>query len=384
MARKKAHTPEEIVAKLRQAEVLIGQGRTVADAVRAIGVTEPTYYRWRTEFGGLKLDQVKRLKELERENARLRKAVSDLTLEKVILKEAASGKLVSPARRRACVEHVVRELGVSERRACAVLGQHRSTQRKAPRGADDEAALTADIVELAKRYGRYGYRRITALLRDAGWSVNRKRVERIWRREGLKVPQRQPKRGRLWLADGSCVRLRPERANHVWAYDFVEDRTREGRKFRMLCVVDEYTREALAIRVARKLTSADVIDTMADLFVARGTPAHIRSDQGPEFVAEAVKGWIEGVGARTAYIEKASPWENGYVESFNGKLRDELLNGEVFNTLREAQVLIEGWRRHYNQVRPHSSLRYRPPTPETVPAARSQISSGTGAAATAH
>jgi transposase InsO family protein len=134
------------------------------------------------------------------------------------------------------------------------LGQHRSTQRKAPRGSDDEAALTADIIELAKRYGRYGYRRITALLRDAGWVVNRKRVERVWRREGLKVPQRQPKRGRLWLADGSCVRLRPERPNHVWAYDFVEDRTREGRKFRMLCVVDEFTREALAIRVARKLT----------------------------------------------------------------------------------------------------------------------------------
>jgi transposase InsO family protein len=159
----------------------------------------------------------------------------------------------------------VRELGVSERKACAVLGQHRSTQRKAPRGSDDEAALTADIVELAKRYGRYGYRRITALLRDAGWLVNRKRVERIWRCEGLKVPQRQPKRGRLWLADGSCVRLRPERANHVWAYDFVEDRTREGRKFRMLCVVDEFTREALAIRVARRLTSSDVINTLADL-----------------------------------------------------------------------------------------------------------------------
>ncbi|PWS34300.1 IS3 family transposase [Falsiroseomonas bella] len=384
MARKKAHTPEEIVAKLRQAEVLMGQGKTVADAVRAIGVTEPTYYRWRTEFGGLKLDQVKRLKELERENARLRKAVSDLTLEKVILKEAASGKLVSPARRRACVEHVVRELGVSERRACAVLGHHRSTQRKAARAPDDEAALTADIVELAKRYGRYGYRRITALLRDAGWAVNRKRVERIWRREGLKVPPRQPKRGRLWLGDGSCVRLRPEHANHVWAYDFVEDRTREGRKFRMLCVVDEFTREALAIRVARKLSSADVIDVLADLFIARGAPTHIRSDQGPEFVADAVKGWIEGVGARTAYIEKASPWENGYVESFNGKLRDELLNGEVFNTLREAQVLIEGWRRHYNRVRPHSALGYRPPAPETVPLPGSQIGSRAGAAVMAH
>lgn len=292
--------------------------------------------------------------------------------------------MVSPARRRVCVEHVVRELGVSERKACRVLGQHRSTQRKAPRGADDEARLTADIIELAKRYGRYGYRRITALLRDAGWTVNRKRVERIWRREGLKVPQRQPKRGRLWLADGSCIRLRPERANHVWAYDFVEDRTREGRKFRMLCVVDEFTREALAIRVARRLTSSEVIDVLADLFLAHGTPAHIRSDQGPEFIAEAVKAWIAGVGARTAYIEKASPWENGYVESFNGKLRDELLNGEVFNTLREAQVLIEDWRRHYNRVRPHSSLGYRPPAPETVPLARSLISSGAGAAAMAH
>jgi len=278
----------------------------------------------------------------------------------------------------------VREIGISERRACAVLGQHRSTQRKVPRGADDEARLTADIIELAKRYGRYEYRRITASLRRAGWPVNRKRVERIWRLERLKVPQRQPKRGRLWLADGSCLRLRPERANHVWAYDFVEDRTRDGRKFRMLCVVDEFTREALAIRVGRRLTSSDVIDVLADLFLAHGTPAHIRSDQGPEFIAEAVKAWIAGVGARTAYIEKASPWENGYVESFNGKLRDELLNGEVFNTLREAQVLSEAWRRHYNRVRPHSALGYRPPAPETVPLAKSLISSGAGAAAMAH
>lgn len=274
---------------------------------------------------------------------------------------------MSPARRRRCVEHAVATLGISERFACRVLGQHRSTQQKRPRGAGDEAALTADIIELARRYGRYGYRRITALLRDAGWAVNHKRVERIWRREGLKVPQRQPKRGRLWLADGSCVRLRPERANHVWAYDFVEDRTGDGRKFRMLCVVDEFTREALAIRVARKLSSADVVDVLADLFIARGIPAHIRSDQGPEFVADAVKGWIGGVGATTAYIEKGSPWENGYVESFNARLRDELLNGELFHTVAEARVLIERWRRHYNVERPHSSLGYRPPTPEVRP-----------------
>ena len=206
------------------------------------------------------------------------------------------------------------QLGVSQRTACPALGQHRSTQRKIARTADDEGALTADIVELARRYGRYGYRPITALLRHAGWSANRKRVERIWRREGLKVPANQPKHDRLWLADGSCIRLWPERSNQVWAYDFVADRTRDARKFRMLCVIDEFTREALAIRVARRLDSNHVIEVLADLCLVRGVPEHIRSDQGPEFIATAVKDWIAAVGAKTAYIEKSSPWENGYVE----------------------------------------------------------------------
>ena len=261
---------------------------------------------------------------------------------------------------------MVAKLGVSERTACRVLGQHRSTQRNVARTADDEAALTADVVELARCYGRYGYRRIAALLRQAGWQVNRKRVERIWRREGLKVPARQPKRDRLWLADGSCIRLRPERPNQVWAYDFVEDRTRDARKYRMLCVVDEFTREALAIKVARRLDSNHVIEVLADLCRVRGVPEHIRSDQGPEFITTAVKGWIAAVGAKTAYIEKSSPWENGYVESFNGKLRDELLNVEIFSSLREAQILIESWRRHYNTIRPHSALGYRPPAPDVT------------------
>jgi transposase InsO family protein len=264
------------------------------------------------------------------------------------------------------VSHVTAELGVPERTACRVLGQHRSTQRKARRTADDEVALTQAVVDLAQQYGRYGYRRITALLHVEGWACNHKRVERIWRAEGLKVPARQPKRGRLWLNDGSCVRLRSERPNHVWAYDFVEDRTRDGRRFRMLNVVDEFTRECLCIRVGRKLKAADVIDVLADLFITRGTPGYIRSDNGPEFAAVAVRGWITGVRASTAYIEPGSPWENGYVESFNGKLRDELLNTEVFNSLAEAKVLIEQWRRHYNTVRPHSSLGYRPPAPEVV------------------
>ena len=175
-----------------------------------------------------------------------------------------------------------------------------------------------------------------------------KRVERIWRREGLKVPARQPKRRRLWPDDGSCVRLRPERPNHVWAYGFVEDRTRDGRKFRMLNVVDEFTCEALCIRVARKLGAADAVDVLANLFIARGTPAHVRSDNGPEFVAKAVRGWIAGVGAKAAFIEPGGPWENGFVESFNDKLRDEMLDAKAFNTLAMAKVLIEQRRRHYN------------------------------------
>jgi putative transposase len=187
------------------------------------------------------------------------------------------------------VELVQASLGVSERRACQALGQHRSTQRKASHQPDDEVALTADIIELAKTYGRYGYRRITALLHGAGWAVNAKRVQRIWRREGLKVPQKQPKRGRLWLNDGSCLRLRANQPGHVWSYDFVEARTHNGRKFRMLCLIDEYTREALAIRVKRRLNSMDVLETLADAMAGRGTPDYIRSDNGPEFVARALR-----------------------------------------------------------------------------------------------
>jgi transposase InsO family protein len=247
-------------------------------------------------------------------------------------------------------------LSISERRACAALGQYRSTQRKLPRGREDEDRLMADLIELTRQYGRYGYRKIAALLRDAGWQVNDKRVERLWRREGLKVPRKQPKRGRLWLTDGSCIRLRAEYPNHVWSYDFVEDRSHEGRKLRLLNIIDEFTHECLAIRVARKLKSIDVIDALSDLFIMRGVPQHIRSDNGPEFIAKAVQDWIAAAGAKTAYIAPGSPWENGFIESFNARLRDELLDGEIFYTLREAQIVIESWRHHYNTKRPHASL----------------------------
>jgi putative transposase len=245
-----------------------------------------------------------------------------------------------------------------------VLEQARNTQRRSHVVSSEESRLVDDITALATRYGRYGYRRITALLNERGWQVNHKRIERIWRQEGLKVPKKQPKRGRLWLNDGSCIRLRPEYKDHVWSYDFVTARTADGKAFRMLTIIDEYTRECLAILVERSLTSEDVIDQLFNLFILRGIPEHIRSDNGPEFTAKTIRKWLERLGVKTLFIEPGSPWENGYIESFNGKLRDELLNGEIFTTLFEAKVLIADWRKEYNQVRPHSAKGYKPPAPE--------------------
>jgi len=264
------------------------------------------------------------------------------------------------------VDHVRRVLGISERRACRVLGQPRATQRYDGITPNDEPLLVNRIIDLASEYGRYGYRRVTGLLRNEGWRVNHKRVERLWRREGLKVPKKQPKRGRLWFNDGSCVRHRPEYPNHVWSYDFVQDRTADGRPFRVLAIIDEYTRECLSLDVARSLRSGDVLDRLESLFVQRGTPEYIRSDNGPEFTAKAVRSWLAQLEVQPLFIEPGSPWENGYVESFNGKLRDELLNREIFYTLWEAKVLIERWRMHYNQLRPHSALNYQPPAPQAV------------------
>ena len=219
-------------------------------------------------------------------------------------------------------------------------------------------------MELASQYGRYGYRRITALLKRDGWQVGKDRVERIWRREGLKVPQKQKPRGRLWLNDGSCVRLRPERPNHVWSYDFVSAKTHDGRTVRMLNLIDEHTRESLLVRAERRWSSARVIEALADVMVWKGVPEHIRSDNGPEFVARGLRKWLTDTGTKTLYIEPGSPWENGYCESFNSKLRDEFLNGEIFYSMKEIRVLAERWRVHYNTIRPHSSLGYRPPAPE--------------------
>ncbi|MFC3216009.1 IS3 family transposase [Novosphingobium panipatense] len=358
-------TPEQIIAKLREADVLVGRGSTAIEACRQIGISEQTLYRWRKEYGGLKVDQARRMKDLERENARLKRLVADLALDKAILQEASklTFKPLPPPRSDRAGPSCVAGIGTTDLPRTRPASLDAATS---PKDDADERRLTADIIVLAKDYGRYGYRRIHALLGHAGWQVSLSVVERIWRREGLKVPKKQPKRRRLWLGDGSCIRLRPFHRGHVWSYDFVEDQTHNGRKFRMLNIIDEYSRECLAMVPLRRFRSNDVIDVLADLFIEHGPPEYIRSDNGPEFVAHAVREWLGRLGVTTLYIEPGSPWENGYIESFNARLRDELLNGEIFYSLEEVRCVTGWWREHYNRVRPHSSLGYRPPAPETI------------------
>jgi transposase InsO family protein len=250
---------------------------------------------------------------------------------------------------------------VSERRACLVLEQPRSTQRYAPREDEEEQRLVARIHELVREHPRYGYRFITALLKQEGWQVNRKRVYRIWQQEGFRVPRKQRKKRRLGSSAGGCVRRRAEYKNHVWAWDFVFDRTENGRSIKWLSLIDEYTRECVALEVDRTMTSDDVLDVLRDLFVIRGVPKHIRSDNGPEFIAQAIRMFLKGADVETLYIEPGSPWQNGCVESFNSRLRSELLDAEVFENVTAAQALAAAWRQEYNHRRPHSSLGYRTP-----------------------
>ena len=264
------------------------------------------------------------------------------------------------------MEHAVTVLRVSERRACRAISLLRSSYRYVPQPDSDRERLRERIVALAREYGRYGYRTVTDLLRREGWDVGNDRVYTIWRHEGLKVPTKQPKRARLWRADGSCLRLRPAYRHHVWSYDFVADRTHDGRPFRILNILDKYTRECLASVVARRIRSQDVLLSLADLFLSRGIPTHIRSDHGPECIARTLRPWLTALQVAPLSSEPGSPWENGYCESCNGTMRDQLLNGERFYTLKEAQIIIERWRIHDNTVRPHSSLGGQPPTPETI------------------
>jgi len=246
-----------------------------------------------------------------------------------------------------------------------VLGQARNSQRYAAKPATDEELRLA-LVRLAKQYGRYGYRKIAALLRVEGFAVNHKKVERLWREEGLQLPTRHKKRKRLYDNASSCIRLRALYPNHIWSYDFVADKLQSGRPYRMLTLIDEYTREALIVRVALRLSSQEVIAALAETFLRQGKPAHIRSDNGSEFTSTEIRKFLHNTGVKPLYILPGSPWENGFNERFNGTLRREILNAEHFHNLGEAQAVIAAWQHQYNTIRPHSALNYRPPAPETT------------------
>lgn len=292
--------------------------------------------------------------------------------------------MLSAARREVCVAGAMRRHNISQRRACRALQLSRSGVRYKKRVRSDEERLRHDIKALSMKHKRYGYKRITALLRRDGWRVNRKRVERIWREEGLRVPKRRQKRKRIRTHDGSCIRLRPQHRNHVWSYDFVEDRLSNGRKLRFLTIIDEHSRKCLAIKVAHRLGSKAVQDALFELFLTEGIPQHIRSDNGPEFIAKSLQKWLAETGVKTAYITPGSPWENGYIEGFNSRLRDEFLSLEWFDSLAETKVLTDLWRRDYNHIRPHSTLGYKTPMEAIAAETKKANMEGRGCSATLH
>lgn len=272
---------------------------------------------------------------------------------------------MSPAKRKTAVETICTKYSLSQRRACRALSICRSSARYVPVKKDDEDEITARIIELATNYGRYGYRRITALLQRE-YHINHKRVERIWREQGLKVPQKQKKRKRLWMNDGSCIRLRAEYRNHVWSYDFVEDKLRNGRNIKWLNLIDEYSRECLACIPRRRWRHREIMEVLSSLFITKGTPEYLRSDNGSEFIAKSLQDMLLKLEIKPTYIEPGSPWENGYCESFNSKMRDEFLNGEIFDTMKEVEILTSMWVQEYNHNRPHSALGYKPPAPQSI------------------
>ncbi|MCX5958059.1 MAG: IS3 family transposase [Cyanobacteria bacterium] len=365
------HTAEQIIRKLKTAEQLIAQGKTVADVCRVIEVTQPTYHRWRQQYGGMQAEEARRLTQLEKENARLKKLLAEAELEKAMLKDLAGGKLLSPERRCAAkrtsrcdraVAVLQERYRASERLACRVVGQHRSTQRHAGKVVDiEEGKLRNRLREIAADHIRWGRRMAYRLLRREGWTVNHKRVQRLWREEGLQRPTPR-KRKRARPADGSVRRHRAEHPHQVWAMDFQFDATADGRRLKFLNVIDEHSRLCLAIRVGRRCKAKDVVAVLERLTSLYPAPAFIRSDNGPEFIAQALRDWCKAsTTTSTAYIAPGSPWENGFAESFNGRFRDEFLNTELFTTAPEAQILAERWRWEYNTLRPHSALQGRTP-----------------------
>ncbi|WP_426621584.1 IS3 family transposase [Microbacterium sp. As-52] len=357
---RKRHTPEQVVRKLGQADRMLADGQDVAAVCRELVVSEQTYYRWRNQYGGLKADDAKRLKELEKQNATLKRLLAEAELEKAALKELAGGKLLSPDRRRAAVDHLKRKLRVSERMACRLVGLSRSAYRRPLKGdtvADPDRAFREWLRAWAKDHPRYGYRRAYHDARAEGWVVNHKKIQRLWRDEGLRVPQR---RRRKRVGSSTVDAPTADAPNVVWAVDFQFDADEHGRPIKICSIVDEHTRECIGGLVERSITADRLTAHLEDLVAARGAPAVLRSDNGPEFISEAMADWA---GTRTglSYIPPGSPWRNGYVESFNSRIRDECLNINSFYSLLHAQVIIGDWKDEYNHHRRHSSLGYLPP-----------------------
>ncbi|MDZ7815997.1 MAG: IS3 family transposase [Planctomycetota bacterium] len=362
MKRRKRHNPEQIVKKLHDAERRLNAGQSIGQVCQALEISEATFHRWRNQYGGMKAEEAKRLKELEIENTRLKKMVAGTHARQRDPEGHRGGKLLSPARRRDAVDMVVEKHEVSERRACCVAGQHRSTQRYEPVERNSDEVLVKRIHELVASFPRYGYRRIAAELQGEGWDVNVKRVHRLWKREGLRVPRKRRKKGVLGDSSGSCSKKRSDGLNDVWSYDFVFDRLSDGRMVKILAVVDEFSRECLALEAGFRFTGKDVLDVLGKLMLERGSPKFIRSDNGSEFTALKVRNWLSSIEVGTLFIEPGSPWENGFVESFNSRLRDEFLNMEIFYGLGELKKLASKWKEYYNTKRRHSSLNNQTPS----------------------
>ncbi|MDK9348310.1 IS3-like element ISAar43 family transposase [Propionibacterium freudenreichii] len=357
---RKRHTPEQVVRKLGQADRMLADGSDIAAVCRELGVSEQTYYRWRNQYGGLKADDAKRLKELEKQNATLKRLLAEAELEKAALRELAGGKLLGPGRRRAAVDHLKRKLRVSERMACRLAGLSRSAYRRPLQGettADPDLALRDWLRAYAKKHPRWGYRRAYHDARGEGWVVNHKKIQRLWREEGLRVPQR---RRRKRVGSSTVDAPAAVAPNLVWAVDFQFDADEQGRPIKICSIVDEHTRECIGGLVERSITADRLTAHLEDLVAVRGAPAVLRSDNGPEFISDAMADWA---GTRTGlfYIPPGSPWHNGYVESFNSRLRDECLNINSFYSLLHAQVAIGDWKTEYNHDRRHSSLGYLAP-----------------------
>ena len=353
--KQRRHTPEQVIRKLAEGDKLLAQGKTIEEVARHLEITESTWHRWRNQYGGMKADDAKRAQgaragERPAEEDRGRPGPRHRHAE-----GAEPGKLLTPDRRRRAVVALQEQFGVTERRACRVVGQPRSTQRlPAPVPTDDELALRAFLRDFSLRRPRWGWRRAAKAARSAGWRVNDKRIHRLWRAEGLRVPYRKKKRPLrgIGVNVGAFCPIRP---NVVWALDFQFDQTSDGRMLKLLNVIDEYSRECLAIDTERSIDADGVVACLERLAAERGAPAYVRFDHGPEFIAYAVADWCRFNGTDTVFIDPGSPWQNAWIESFNGRLRDEYLNGQRFDSLLEAQVLLEDWRIDYNINRPHSA-----------------------------